>query len=268
MKPVAKGVLTVAIIGGLAALVIVTKPGPRSGRLANQPAAASPHPARPAPHPGSSTTASASAHTTATTASAPTSATMASASPNAATASANSSAASAPAAVDSSWREHGKTAVVRSHAELGARPAGLLPLKATPSWDEPTSLKFFHLKKHYRAFKRQGHFEPDTASALSGAAVQITGAFMPIDPIPDDGRIARFWLANPVVVMAGCVFCTPPTMADLLYVTTDEPVEVDRETLFRSVLMLELLGRLRLGPHTTSDGVQYLFGLELRERIE
>lgn len=135
--------------------------------------------------------------------------------------------------------------------------------------EQPTPLKFFGLKQHYRAYRKRSGFDAELLQSLSGAAVKMTGAFMPIDPIPDDGKVKRFWLANPLVVMAGCVFCTPPTLADLVYVTTGEqPLAVDREKLFSSVVMLELLGRLRLGPQTTADGVQYLFGMELRERLD
>ena len=96
------------------------------------------------------------------------------------------------------------------------------------------------------------------------------GAVMPIDAVPKSGKMSRFWLANPMVVMAGCVFCNPPTMADLIFVSTPKgaPLEVDRERLYRGVVYTKLPGRLRLGPHTSSDGVEYLFSLELKERRE
>jgi len=250
MRPLAKGALTLAIVGGLVGLVIAAKPG--SGPAALRPGADGP-PSKPRTHRPEHVASSPPPPSDP----APTAQTSA------------TGATSAPASIDSAWREHGKTAVVRSENELDSPPTGLLAIQAPARWDEPRALKFFHLKKHYRAHRKQRRFEPATAAELSGAAVKMTGAFMPIDPIPDDGRVKRFWLANPVVVMAGCVFCTPPTMADLVYVTTgDEPLEVDREILFRSVLMLELLGRLRLGPHQSSDGVQYLFAMELRKRLD
>jgi hypothetical protein len=91
---------------------------------------------------------------------------------------------------------------------------------------------------------------------------------MPIDPVPKSGEMQRFWLANPVVVMAGCIFCFPPTLGDLVYVTTDEPLAVDRERLYRSVVYAKLLGRLELGPAKSGDGVEYLFSLKMRERLE
>jgi len=92
---------------------------------------------------------------------------------------------------------------------------------------------------------------------------------MPIDPVPRSGEMQRFWLANPVVVMAGCVFCNPPTLGDLVYVTTDgAPLVVDRERLYRSVVYATLLGRLELGPGKSDDGVEYLFSMKMRERTE
>jgi hypothetical protein len=178
-------------------------------------------------------------------------------------------AAADPSATTTAFAEHGRQAVLRIDAGGGRSKIGLLPVAGPPRWSAPQPLKFFALKKHYRSFRKRGGFEPAAVEALSGAAVKMTGAFMPIDPLPDDGRAERFWLANPLVVMAGCVFCTPPTLADIVYVTSDYgPVEVDREKLFRGVLILDLLGRLRIGPQVTDDGVEYLFGLELRERLD
>jgi hypothetical protein len=58
-------------------------------------------------------------------------------------------------------------------------------------------------------------------------------------------------------------------MGDLVYVTaTDRPIEIDPERLFRGVVMLRLLGRLELGPKKSADGVEYLYGLELRKEID
>ena len=92
---------------------------------------------------------------------------------------------------------------------------------------------------------------------------------MPIDPVSDSGEMKRFWLANPVIVMAGCVFCNPPTMGDLVYVTANAaPITIDPERLFRGVVMLRVLGRLELGPQKSSDGVEYVFGFELRKLVE
>ena len=245
MKGPGKALVTVATVGALAALVVVTKPGPEPvgarrsgvGVASSRSTGADPSPAR--PHRSASAEPAASAS------------------------------AVGPTAGSTAFVEHGRHAVLRTDAGTGSSRIGLLPVAAPPRWAAPEALKFFSLKKHYRGFRKRGKFEPAVVGALSGAAVKMTGAFMPIDPLPDDGRVGRFWLANPVVVMAGSVFCTPPPLADLVYVTTSQgPIEVDREKLFRGVLILELLGRLRIGPQVTSDGVEYLFGMELRQRLD
>ncbi len=162
---------------------------------------------------------------------------------------------------------HGPSDVVRSRDKIDnarrARP------RFEPRWDTPTKLTFAALKRHYREFKEQGDFKEGTIRALSGAAIQLRGAVMPIDPVPESGEMKRFWLSNPVIVMAGCVFCRPPTLADIVYVTMPggRPFEVDRERLYRGIVITEILGRLLLGP-VEADGVDYLFGLELKERLK
>ena len=120
-----------------------------------------------------------------------------------------------------------------------------------------------------RQVDRSGRISMDAAERLNGAAIAIVGAVMPIDPVPADGRLSRFWLANPAVVTRGCVFCKPPTMSDLIYVEVPgDPFVVDREELYRSVVLVPTLGRLRLGPGTTKDGVTWLLSLDFRETID
>lgn len=136
-----------------------------------------------------------------------------------------------------------------------------------PDWSAPLTLTFASLRKYRREFRTQGDFSAETVRKLSGAAVVIKGAVMPIDPLPESGEMKRLWIANPMVVMAGCVFCTPPTLADIVYVQAParEPYEADRERLYRSVVIAEARGRLVLGPVKGEDGVEYMFGLELTE---
>jgi hypothetical protein len=163
---------------------------------------------------------------------------------------------------------HGPNAVVRSGEEIGAGAAVRLPL-GTPVWSAPVDLSFSALKALRRRYREVKTFAPEDVARLHGAAVVFRGALMPIDPIPKSGEMRRFWLANPVVVMAGCVFCFPPTMADLVYVTTEgAPFVVDRERLYRSVEYAKLLGRFELGPGVSDDGVEYMFSMEMRERLE
>jgi len=164
--------------------------------------------------------------------------------------------------------QHGPDAVVRSGDALGPKAAAARPL-ATPVWSAPVELTFSSFKALRRRYRAEKDFPPDEVARLHGAAALVRGALMPIDPVPKSGEMMRFWLANPVVVMAGCVFCNPPTLGDLVYVTTDgAPLVVDRERLYRSVVYAKLLGRLALGPETSADGVEYLFSLKMRERLE
>jgi len=163
---------------------------------------------------------------------------------------------------------HGDDAVVRSADDVGTGVASARPL-ATPDWSAPVSLTFSSFKALRRQFRRQRDFTAEEIARLHGAAVSMRGALMPIDPVPKSGELKRFWLANPVVVMAGCVFCNPPTMADLMYVEADgAPLVVDRERLYRSVVYATLIGRFELGPGRSEDGVEYLFYMKMRERRE
>jgi len=179
--------------------------------------------------------------------------------------------ATAPAAAVPSQKPavvHGPDAVVRSRDDLEAKAAAALPL-ATPIWSAPVELTFSSFKALRRRYRAEREFPPEEVARLHGAAVTVRGALMPIDPVPKSGKMQRFWLANPVVVMAGCIFCNPPTLGDLVYVTTaGAPLSVDRERLYRSVVYAKLLGRLQLGPAKSDDGVEYLFSMKMREQLE
>jgi hypothetical protein len=162
---------------------------------------------------------------------------------------------------------HGPNDVVRTR-DMEFKPArGNQRPRFEPNWDAPTTLTFAGMRKYRREYKQSGDFSEETVRALSGAAVVIKGAVMPIDPLPKSGEMKRLWIANPMVVMAGCVFCIPPTLADIVYVQAPagEPYEADRERLYRSVVIAEARGRLVLGPLKSKDGVEYMFGLELEE---
>ena len=137
-----------------------------------------------------------------------------------------------------------------------------------PNWDEPVELRYRDLVKMYYYFLKHHHYPEGAPEMLNGAAVIVNGAVMPIETPNKKGELSRFWLANQTVVMAGCVFCNPPTMADLVYVEkAGKPLRVDREALYKSVVNMTLKGRFFLGPKTTADGVQYLFGMEFKEMV-
>ncbi len=165
------------------------------------------------------------------------------------------------AQVNVSYAEHGTGALLRLHEKLKYRK-GKLPIIENPDYDNPLQLSFYSLKKIYAIYRLQHGRFPDVAvQKLNGAAVEISGAIMPVDPVPESGTLMRFWLANPVVVMAGCVFCNPPTLADLILVKTPfgtRPLTVNREQLFKNIVMVRMKGRLMFGPDV--DGkVEYMF---------
>jgi len=135
-----------------------------------------------------------------------------------------------------------------------------------PQWNNPFNLTFSTLVKEYRHYKTESSFIPDGLPKMNGGAVSISGAVMPIDAPPESGEMRRFWLANPTVVMAGCVFCNPPTLADLIYVNAEsKPLKVDREELYRGVMVVRILGRFFVEAAKTADGVEYLFRMEMKE---
>jgi hypothetical protein len=172
----------------------------------------------------------------------------------------------APTAASVPVSKHGKDAVVRSKEGDSVRLPAVKRKRFPADWDKPIEVPFREFKRLRREYRQAKDFTSETLRRFSGAAVQVRGAVMPIDPVGEEGVLKRFWIANTMIVMAGCVFCFPPTMGDLVYVdASSKPYEVDREQLYRSIVKVEALGRLELGPNRSSDGVEYMFGLELRE---
>lgn len=165
-------------------------------------------------------------------------------------------------------KTHGPKDVVRSRSG-DAAVTTQKHARFAPRWDAPVELSFRRLKELRRDYLVTSTFQDSVIRALSGRAAAIHGAIMPVDPVPESGALERFWIANPVVVMAGCVFCVPPTLADLVYTTTGgRPLVVDREQLYRSIVLGTFLGRFEIGPVKTPDGVTYMFGMELKKRLD
>ncbi len=163
---------------------------------------------------------------------------------------------------------HGMDATVRAANSLKNDDASRLPLHE-PDWTSPTALSYRKLKKMFRSFKKKEAKPQGMIAELNGQAIQLSGAVMPLDPPDEDGVMPRFWLANPTVVMAGCVYCNPPTLADLVYVdATKNPLTVDREELYRSVVAVKLLGRFFIEHVRGENGVEYVFRLELNKVLD
>ena len=131
-------------------------------------------------------------------------------------------------------------------------------------YSKTNPLNFRGLKKVYTYFRLKDSFPKVVLKSLNGAAVEMTGAVMPVDKIPEDGVFPAFWLSNPVIVLAGCVFCNPPTLADIVYVEKkagEIPFSIDREKLFKQVVLIKVTGRFFFGPESTGDQT-YLFSIE------
>jgi len=164
---------------------------------------------------------------------------------------------------------HSLNATVHTRDHInGKSEKKALPI-TKPDWDNPVELRYRDLVKMYYYFLKNHAYPKGAAEMLNGAAVIVNGAIMPIETPNKKGELPRFWLANQTVVMAGCVFCNPPTMADLVYVEKKgKPLRVDRESLYKSVVNMTVKGRFFLGPKVTEDGVQYLFGMEFKEMVD
>ena len=154
----------------------------------------------------------------------------------------------------------------KADAGLGAAPP---PPTSAADWSHPIVLSQRRRNELYEHHRRSGSFPASVVAELHGTAVEVTGAVMPIDPVPSDGALARFWLSEPSIVMAGCAFCNPPTLGDLVYVERrDVKFRVEPERLYDAVVIVKVIGRLFLGPARTEDGVEYLYRLELKEVLD
>jgi hypothetical protein len=192
-------------------------------------------------------------------------------------------ASAAPAAAaESEEHQHGKDA--RDPADLARHEKANDVLKAdalgvradvalkrpdtAPRWDAVAPLEWKRLGTLFTGFsigyKMGGDFTDDVVRDLHGAAVEIEGAVLPIDP--PKSALKRFWLVKPEVARAECVFCKPPSPGDLIYVDASKsPLSVDRKKMYTDTVIIKAVGRFLLGPTKTKDGIEYLYGLELKE---
>jgi len=167
--------------------------------------------------------------------------------------------------ISDSYREHGKNAVLKSVDELteSELKVGGYPI-VEPDFNNLHPINYRGLKKVYTYFRIRESLPDVVVNQLNGAAVVMTGAVMPVAEIPEDGTFQAFWLSNPSIVLAGCVFCSPPTLADIVYVYKDGgevPFKVDREKLFKQVVLVRVVGRLFFGPEKRGDQV-FLFSIQ------
>ncbi|HNW82589.1 MAG TPA: hypothetical protein PKG52_06810 [bacterium] len=163
-----------------------------------------------------------------------------------------------------SYQKHGANAVLKSGDKLDEREKyhGKYTLNE-PDFANLHPINYKGLKKVYTYFRLKESLPEIVVNQLNGAAVVMTGAVMPIDKIPEDGVFSAFWLSNPSIVLAGCVFCNPPTLADIIYVYKDRgenPFKFEREKLFKQVVLVRVTGRLFFGPETIKDQI-FLFSI-------
>jgi len=171
--------------------------------------------------------------------------------------------------VKKSYTEHGREVVVKSAGDAKAyRKAGERFRENEPNWDQPFQLSYQGLRKVFLYLRLYEKWPQEVIEQMNGAAVTISGLVMPTGRVPQDGTMIDFWLANPIGVMAGCVFCNPPTLADLLHVEAmsgTKPLTVDREQLYTDTVPVTVTGRLFFGYQKTGDGVESLFRIEMRD---
>ncbi len=171
--------------------------------------------------------------------------------------------------VKKSYTEHGREVVVKSAGDAKAyRKAGERFRENEPNWDQPFQLSYQGLRKVFLYLRLYEKWPQEVIDQMNGAAVTISGLVMPTGRVPQDGTMIDFWLANPIVVMSGCVFCNPPTLADLIHVEAmsgTKPLKVDREQLYTDTVPVTVTGRLFFGYRKTGDGVESLFRIEMRD---
>jgi hypothetical protein len=171
--------------------------------------------------------------------------------------------------VKKSYTEHGRQVIVKNAGNAAVfKKAGTKFPMVEPNWEAPYNLSYQGLRKVNLYLRLRDKWPKEVLDQLNGAAVTISGVVMPTGPVGNDGRMIDFWLANPVVVMAGCVFCNPPTFADLLHVEAmsgAKPLVVDREQLYTDTVPVTVTGRLTFGYRKTADNVESLFQIEMRD---
>jgi hypothetical protein len=166
---------------------------------------------------------------------------------------------------------HEKANDVVKASELGVREGALKRPDSKPRWDAPAPLDWERLGKLFTGFsigyKVGGDFTEDVVRELHGAAVEVAGAVLQIDP--PKGAMKRFWLVKEDAAEAACLYCSSPAPGIVLYVDASKrPLELsaeDRKKMYEDVYPIRAVGRLLLGPKKTADGIEYLFGLELKE---
>jgi hypothetical protein len=135
-----------------------------------------------------------------------------------------------------------------------------------PDWNSPRKINYSYLRLITQKRKNGGKVFPEgVVGEINGAAVELTGAVIPAEDVPRSGEMKRFWLVNPRVILAGCVYCNPPALSDMVFVVTSEghrTLRVSPEELYSRIVTVTVKGRFFLGPERTRDGLEYLYRIE------
>ena len=167
--------------------------------------------------------------------------------------------------------KHAKANDVVKVTPIGVRPEPLVRSDAQPAWDAVAPVDWKRLGTLFTGFsigyKMGGDFTADVVRDLHGAAVEVEGAVLPIDP--PKGALKRFWLVRPGVAKEQCAFCTAPSPRELIYVdASKKPLKLTAENrvkMYTDEYLVKVVGRFVLGPKAADGGVEWLYGLELKE---
>ena len=154
---------------------------------------------------------------------------------------------------------HAKANDVVKTTPFGMREEPVVRPDAKPRWDAVAKLEWKRLGTLFTGFsigyKVGGDFTAEVVSDLHGAAVEIEGAVLPIDP--PEGALKRFWLVKPEVAEDGCLFCKEPSPGDLIYVDASRsPLKLDaadREKMYKDAFVVKVVGRFLLGPRPSFE---------------
>jgi hypothetical protein len=135
-----------------------------------------------------------------------------------------------------------------------------------PDWNSPKKISYSYLRLITQKRKNAEKIFPEgVVDEINGAAVELTGAVIPAEDVPRSGEMKRFWLVNPRVILAGCVYCNPPALSDMVFVVTaqgQKALRVSPEELYNRIVTVTVKGRFFLGPERTSEGLEYLYRIE------
>jgi hypothetical protein len=126
----------------------------------------------------------------------------------------------------------------------------------------PKIITYTNLRTIAYTRKNKDSFPSEIRSQYNGLYVKLTGAIMPVEDVPADGKLRSFWLVTPRLLTSGCIFCNPGALYEMVLVETDpkhDGIKVNREKIYSDIVSITVTGNLYLGPSETPTGMMYLF---------